>query len=231
MNAPALAPPPRTAGVRFFAWLYAPQALRDATAALLAIEQEITASTRAGLDHSVAHARLGWWQEEAGRLLAASPQHPLTLALRHSFYSASLPPPDLRPLPELATRRLAQLTLGRETDADGEAANATLWAEGLFRPLAALALPAEHDLAGVLRLGCALYAHESAPTSATHSALAAALSALPRAFLPPLRGSVVWAALALRPPRPEAAKREAFAENWTAWRVARHALQGRLRTP
>jgi len=174
-----IAPPPRSAGARFFAWLYTPQAAREGTAALLAIEREIMASTREGLDHSVAHARLGWWQEETGRLRASIPQHPVAMASRNLFLAAGLPPPDLRPLPELAARRLARSTLGRggPVPQDEVRADAALWAEGLFRPLAALATPLSTDPGRALALGHALHAHEFAPSELSAAAVRGAGSA------------------------------------------------------
>lgn len=228
MSTPAVVPPPRSAGARYYAWLYAPAAAREGTAALLAIEHEIMSSARSGLDHSVAHVRLGWWHEEAERLCAAGPLHPATLALRNLFLTAGLPPPDLRSLPELAARRLARQTLGRGPVPEEEvSADATLWAEGLFRPLAALAAPRSDDIEPAVNLGRTLHAHELAPTASTHAALREALRALPAALTAALRGGVVWATLALRPPRAGAARGEAFAENWAAWRAARRAQRGR----
>ncbi len=228
MSTPAIAPPPRSAGARFFAWLYTPAIAREGTAALLAIEHEIMASAREGLDHSVAHARLGWWQEEAVRLCASIPQHPLAIALRKLFLAAGLPPPDLRPLPELAARRLARHTLGRgPVPQDDVRADAALWAEGLFRPLAALATPLSTDPGRSLALGRALHAHELAPSELSATALREALQALPAPLTTALRGLVVWATLTVRRPRAGAARLDALAENWTAWRAARRAQRGR----
>lgn len=229
MSTAAIAPPPRSAGARFFAWLYTPQAAREGTAALLAIEHEIMASARAGLDHSVAHARLGWWQEEAGRLCVAIPQHPVAIALYRRFLAAGLPPPDLRALPELAARKLARSTLGRggPVPQDEVRADAALWAEGLFRPLTALATPLSTDPGRALALGRALHAHEIAPSESSGMALQEALHALPAPLACALRGLVVWATLAVRRPRAGAARLDALTENWTAWRAARRALHGR----
>lgn len=73
------APPPGS--LRWYAWLYTPPERRGATAALFAIEREIAASVRPGLDHGVAHARLEWWQGECERIAAGRPVHPLGQAL------------------------------------------------------------------------------------------------------------------------------------------------------
>ncbi|MBS0374750.1 MAG: hypothetical protein JSR73_09195, partial [Proteobacteria bacterium] len=48
---------------------------------LLAIDAEIAAAARAGIDHAVAHAKLDWWRGEADRLAAGSPSHPQARAL------------------------------------------------------------------------------------------------------------------------------------------------------
>lgn len=233
MTSAAVAPPPRAAGARYYAWLYTPAPARAGTAALLLIEHEISMSVRADLDHSIAHLRLGWWQEETERLCATVPVHPAAIAARAAFLAAGLPAPNLTALPELAARVLAQTTLARES-AEEKTRDASLWAEGLFRPLAALALAlgaaspqAAPDDGGVTALGSALRAHERTPTAATSAALQSALRALPAAIAPALRGIVVWATLALRPPRANATRTTAFAENWTAWRAARRASRGR----
>jgi hypothetical protein len=228
VNEPFTAPPPRDAGARYFAWLYTPGPARDGAAALLAIEHEIMASAREGLDHSVAHARLGWWQEEIERLLAAIPVHPGALTLRNLYLAAQLPPPDLRPLPLLAARELARHALGRVPPAADELADdASMWAEGLFLPYAALALGAVDELAPAADLGRALHAHDRAPDARSRAVLETARHALPERQRPALRGALVWAALALREPRPATRRREAFAENWAAWRAARRAMRGR----
>ena len=52
---------------RVLARLYFPVAQRPLLAALCGIESEIAASLSAGLDHQVAHVRLGWWRDECER--------------------------------------------------------------------------------------------------------------------------------------------------------------------
>ena len=70
------APPARS-----LAWLYSRAPQRRPLAALFAIEREIGASLRPGLDHQLAHARLGWWREECARSAAGEAVHPLTREL------------------------------------------------------------------------------------------------------------------------------------------------------
>lgn len=70
-----------TGSRRDLAWLYAPPAQRAVLGALLEIEREIGAALRRGLDHTVAHARLGWWREECARCARGRPAHPAGRAL------------------------------------------------------------------------------------------------------------------------------------------------------
>ena len=67
---------------RFFAWLYCAPSQQPVLAGLCAIEREIGASLRPGIDHQVAHTRLEWWREECARCAAGNPAHPLTRELR-----------------------------------------------------------------------------------------------------------------------------------------------------
>lgn len=99
--------PPPPGGARYHAWLFAPPAARDALAALLLVERELDDSSRPGLEHSVGHARLDWWQQEAALFAAGEPRHPATRALARSC--DALDRPDLEPLVEIARWRHAQL--------------------------------------------------------------------------------------------------------------------------
>src|SRR5205814_10422962 len=83
---------PEWPATRGLAWLYFPVAQRPLLAALCGIEGEITASLSAGLDHQVAHARLGWWRDECERCAQGRPAHPLTRALAAGFASGGLAP-------------------------------------------------------------------------------------------------------------------------------------------
>jgi len=66
--------------MRYFAWLYTPEANRDVVAALFLIEAELHDSARA--PHDVAHVRLQWWRDEVERLIADRAQHPATQVLQ-----------------------------------------------------------------------------------------------------------------------------------------------------
>jgi len=55
---------------------------RPALEALAAIDGELALAVRPGIEHAVAHAKLGWWRAEIDRLQAGRPEHPLTRMLR-----------------------------------------------------------------------------------------------------------------------------------------------------
>jgi phytoene synthase len=76
---------PDTSAARALARLYTPPGQRAALATLCALEAEIGASLRPGLDHEVAHARLAWWRDECARTVAGQPRHPLTRELATLF--------------------------------------------------------------------------------------------------------------------------------------------------
>ncbi|MEZ5532820.1 MAG: hypothetical protein R3E69_10605 [Steroidobacteraceae bacterium] len=234
MSEPDVSPPPRSAGARYFAWLYTPAEARGGTAALLTLEHEIMTSALAALDHGVAHVRLGWWQEEAERLAAAVPVHPAARAARQAFLAAGLPAPDLQALTGLAARVLARQALARDISSGDLAGDAALWSDGLVQPLATLATGAtlaigatrvaEADPRAVETLGHALYVQEQAPTDDSAAALREAIATVPAALATPLRGLIVWSTLVL-----QTRARGAFAESWAAWRAARHVERSRLR--
>jgi phytoene synthase len=132
--APAIgaAPPVEAGSARHLAWLYSPPEARAGIAALLTLEAEIAGSTRPGLDHGVAHARLAWWQEEAGELLRGRPRHPLGRQLAEAFAAASLSPPDLRGLVDVARLDLACAAFESQPEL---ADYLSSWSQGLFRNL------------------------------------------------------------------------------------------------
>jgi len=75
---PVVLPPAGSA--RWYAWLFAPPAGRNAMAALFALEMELRPIAQARVDHGVAHLKLQWWREEFLRLEQGQPRHPLTQA-------------------------------------------------------------------------------------------------------------------------------------------------------
>lgn len=131
---------PEWRATRALAWLYSPAAQRPPLAALYAIEQEIGASARPGLDHQVAHARLAWWREECVRCAEGQPVHPLTCDL-----AAAIAPParaalaGLTGLVDTAVWDLAAATFETRRELD---AYCERWSAAMIEPLGSLALPA-----------------------------------------------------------------------------------------
>lgn len=128
-DAPTGLPP---GSVRWYVWLYAPPEARAFTAALFAIEREITASARPGLDHGVAHARLDWWQGECERIAAGRPVHPLAHTLATPPTSAGQGP-DLSGLLENARWDLASAAFETRSELD---AYCQRWANSIALALA-----------------------------------------------------------------------------------------------
>jgi len=99
--------------MRYFAWLYTPEAHRDVIAALFLIEAELHDTARA--PHEVAHIRLQWWREEIDRLTQGKAQHPATQILQ----AASRTDIGLECLHEVALSAAQELANSTyETDAE-----------------------------------------------------------------------------------------------------------------
>jgi 15-cis-phytoene synthase len=124
----AAAPQPGSA--RYFCWLYSPKASRARLACLFALEHELLLSVRAQFEHEVAHARLGWWQQELARLAQEAPQHPLTRQLLHHAKAAGSAPPELQALLDAARWDLAATAAASRAEL---APRFTQWGESLFR--------------------------------------------------------------------------------------------------
>ncbi len=118
--------------LRQLVWLYGGKEARARHAALFAIEREIGASLGPALDHVVAHARLGWWEEECERLAATLPRHPRSVDLLRESRRVGLPAPDLRPLVAAARWDLARATAQTRLE---HRQRCSAWASGLFRQL------------------------------------------------------------------------------------------------
>lgn len=204
----AIDPPPRTDLARHYGWLYAPVDQRESVAAFLVIERELAAAARRSLEHSVAHARLAWWQEEIERLRAGEPRHPATKALQSHR-------PDLRPLGALAALQLARTSLGEARAALDADQLAREWASGLFVPLSTLLAPSGAPVPVAARIGAALFRVESG--EADRRELVEAWKGWPAGSAPAVRGLFVWSALAARNVR---------IPDLLAWRAARRAMRG-----
>jgi 15-cis-phytoene synthase len=104
---------------RYFAWLYSGERMQAILKPLFGIESEITAALQPGLEHSVAHARMTWWGEEAQRVRAGHALHPLTRALLAQRPPAAGPGPDVSGLVDIATWDLAAATFETRAELAG----------------------------------------------------------------------------------------------------------------
>lgn len=132
-------PQPELSATRRLVWLYSPVPQRLALASLSAIEREIGASARAGLDHGVAHARLDWWREECDRTAQGRPSHPLTREVSSVFASIGAEPlAGLAGLVANAAWDLSRATFDRREELT---AYCERWSAALIAPLVRLAVP------------------------------------------------------------------------------------------
>jgi len=124
---------------RYFAWLYSPAPLQVLLSTLFAIEHEVRAGLRPGVEHRVAHVRLEWWREECQRLVRARPLHPLTRSLREQC----APAPDLSGLVGTALWDLAHATFASREELTGYLAT---WATAVTLPAARCGIPGSGPL-------------------------------------------------------------------------------------
>ena len=140
---------PDPSPTRRLAWLYSSTVQRPVLAALLALEREIGASLRPGLDHQVAHTRLAWWREECARTAVGSPAHPLTRELAAlvgplapaAVGSAAVGPAPLAGLAgfvDTAVWDLSCATFETQRELTGYCER---WSAAMITPLVSLALP------------------------------------------------------------------------------------------
>jgi hypothetical protein len=254
---PSAPPAPQPGSPRYFALLYTPAAARAALATLLALADEI--SSRPGLDHSVAHARLDWWRAEAARFSRGEPQHPWLRTLAPPPGAAQCP--ELAALVDAAAIDLASATFGAAAGAATHRAalQAVVFEQaGAVLRTAAGVPPAPPNLQRTLRelgqLAVELerLASAEASTAARSDTSAVASEATPVAPLAVLRSRVtaidsaqqpslapllVWVALVAVRARRRLQRRagrirparDAFADNIVAWNAARRAARGRFR--
>ena len=123
---------------RYLAWLYSPPSEQRVLATLCAIESEVAGSLRAGVDHTVAHARLQWWREECERSARGQPVHPLTRDLVQTFAAeaAAAPSPiaGISGFVDTAVWDLAGATFETRKELT---AYCERWAAAMFEPVAA----------------------------------------------------------------------------------------------
>jgi phytoene synthase len=124
---------------RVLTWLYCAPAQRRPVAALFGIEREIAQSLKPGLDHQIAHVRLGWWHEEFERCAQGRPSHPLTRELAAGFAVGSAAAlAGLAGLVDTAVWDLSAATFDNQRELD---AYCQRWSGALIEPLVRLALP------------------------------------------------------------------------------------------
>jgi len=268
-------PRPELSATRRLAGLYCSAPQRLALSSLTALEQEIGASLRPGVDHQIAHARLDWWREECERTAHGRASHPLTRELAALFSPMGAEPlQGLTGLVDTAVWDLSGATFDQRQELT---AYCQRWSAALLPPLIRLALPdtraAQVDVqplslgvslreielllalafdarAGRLRIPLDELERAGVPPESLaqppwpralgdllrerhrelRSALGGALEALAPSVRKPLRGLIVWAALACsasaraekRLPQASGPRdQHAPLDGWRAWRTAR----------
>jgi len=148
---------PAESSTRRLACLYASESQRPLLTALCALEAEIGASLKAGVDHSIAHVRLAWWREECARCAAGTPAAPLTRAIGAYFAGRERTAlGGLAGLVEVAAWDLAAATFATRRELS---AYCERWSAGFVVPFAQFAAP-QVDTASALALGTTLRAIE-----------------------------------------------------------------------
>jgi hypothetical protein len=210
--------------------IYSPEPVRAVLADLLRLEAEVRTSARPDLDHTIAHARLEWWQDEAERTLAGKPAHPLTRSLCAALAPRGL---DLQPLVHSVRLQVAGLA-GAEESAWESFYEGSL---GTVFVVLGQALSSTAPPAALRRLGASVQ-QLSTERAATPPSLAIALRTVQPALQSGIRPLLVWAALVgwrsergvdVPDEAPPAGLRLAVAQQWVAWRAARAAEAGRFR--
>ncbi|MGN6451738.1 MAG: squalene/phytoene synthase family protein, partial [Steroidobacteraceae bacterium] len=132
-------PQPELSATRRLAWLYCSPPQRLALSSLTALEQEIGANLRPGVDHQIAHARLDWWREECERTAHGRASHPLTRELAALFSPLGAEPlQGLTGLVDTAVWDLSGATFEQRQEL---IAYCRRWSAAVLSPLIRLALP------------------------------------------------------------------------------------------
>lgn len=108
----------RPGSIEAFALLFA-GAQASALGSLLALRAELRESSLGTQDHSVSHARIGWWDGEIERLITGEPAHPITRTLLAAAGDAGLDWTPLRGLIQAARIELARAAFEDEAGLDG----------------------------------------------------------------------------------------------------------------
>lgn len=222
--APA-APPPGS--VRYFVLLYCPRERRAALASVLAIGDELESGLARQLDHSVAHLRLQWWQQEAERFAQGQPQHPWLRSLHGD--AAAL---DLSALVAAAAADLATQTLAAQSGTELHRALFELAAQWLAGP--DLAAPQRQRVGQLGMTALALPQQPAQSAAASVPVLQRQMGALPAATQAALTPLLVWCALLIRAHQRRdrtPSRADGLTEALAAWRAARRAARGRFSRP
>jgi phytoene/squalene synthetase len=121
---------PSLTSERELLWRFAPHSQRDWLQNILQIEHEVCTSLRSNLEHSVAHTRLDWWQDELQRLSQHAPRHPLTQAIARHALQRGIAPPNLSALAEGCRIDLARLAFETRTDIESYLHG---WSQSVFQ--------------------------------------------------------------------------------------------------
>jgi len=213
-------------------------AARESLIALWTVADEIHASARAGLDHTVAHARLAWWQEECARTARGAAAHPLTTVLSRYVHAVAGDWPQLAGCVRAAALELAHAPLST-ADERHDYASASLGT--VFAAMAQLlgSEDAASELARELGTQFGLLQMDPSDGGAARAGRAA-LDRLPAAAQPALRPLLVWVALLdvesrTAGTRPMTLASGSLSHDLTttirAWRAALAAQRGRFHLP
>ena len=121
---------------------FSPLSNRPALAALFSIEKEVLDTLRPTLEHTVSHAKLGWWSDELERLALGRPAHPAAVALARVAEARGRSAPDLRALAEHASVALACIAFVERAELDAYLRH---WASSVFRELSVLSAATADD--------------------------------------------------------------------------------------
>jgi phytoene synthase len=97
---------------------FAPAALRDHLAALLAWRHQVRAILDEVSDPGVARLKLQWWRDELGRTIAGAPRHPLSAALKPALERHRLPQAPFLDLTERVESEILHRQPSDEADLD-----------------------------------------------------------------------------------------------------------------
>lgn len=102
----------------YYSVRFAPIALRDDLAALLAWRHQVRAVLDEVSDPGVARLKLQWWREELARTIAGTPRHPLSAALQPTLDRHRLPETPFLHMTQRVESEILHRQPSDETDLD-----------------------------------------------------------------------------------------------------------------